>query len=159
MTSTRITCRVNAPRAAVYRALLDARAVASWMVPTGMTSEVHAFDAREGGAFRISLTYDEPTGTGKTTAHTDTHHGRFVQMVPDERVVEVVEFETDDPTMRGEMTITITLADADGGTELTAVHDGLPPGLSAADNETGWRMSLAKLAALVEGRPLESSET
>jgi hypothetical protein len=49
------------------------------MVPTGMTSHVHAFDAREGGSFRISLTYDAPTGTGKTTAHTDTYHGRFVR--------------------------------------------------------------------------------
>jgi hypothetical protein len=70
--------------------------------------------------------------------------------VPYEQVVEVVEFETADPAMRGEMTITITLADADGGTELFAVHDHLPRGLSAADNETGWRMSLAKLATLVE---------
>jgi uncharacterized protein YndB with AHSA1/START domain len=139
---------MNAPRAAVYRALLDARAVATWMVPTGMSSHVHAFDAREGGAFRISLTYDEPTGTGKTTAHTDTYHGRFVKLVTNEQVVEVVEFETDDPAMRGEMTI--TLADADGGTDVIAVHDGLPPGLSAADNEVGWRSSLAKLAALVE---------
>ncbi len=77
----------------VYRALLDARAVATWMVPDGMTSHVHAFDAREGGSFRISLTYDAPTGTGKTTAHTDTFHGRFVN----EQVVEVVEFETTDP--------------------------------------------------------------
>ena len=54
------------------------------MVPTGMTSHVHAFDAREGGAFRISLAYDAPTGTGKTTAHTDTYHGRFVKLVTDE---------------------------------------------------------------------------
>ena len=89
-------------------------------------------------------------GVGKTTSHTDTYHGRFVTLVPNERVVEVVEFETADPTLRGEMTITITLADADGGTELLAVHDGLPPGLSPADNETGWRMALAKLAALLE---------
>ena len=150
MSSTRISRRVNAPRAIVYRALLDARAVATWMVPSGMTSHVHAFDAREGGSFRISLTYDAPTGTGKTTAHTDTYHGHFVKLVPDEQVVEVVEFETDNPAMRGEMTISITLADADGGTEITAVHDRLPPGLSSADNETGWRLSLAKLAALVE---------
>ena len=151
--STRVSRRVNAPRAAVYRALLDARAVATWMVPQGMTSHVHAFDPREGGAFRISLTYGAPLGTGKTTAHTDTYHGRFVQLVPDERVVEVVEFETADPALRGEMTITIALADAadaDGGTVVHAVHDGLPPGLSAADNEAGWRSSLAKLAALVE---------
>jgi len=116
-----------------------------------MTSHVHAFDAREGGAFRISLTYEAPTGTGKTTAQTDTYHGRFVKLVPDEQVVEVVEFETDDPAMRGEMTIAITLSDADGGgTELLAVHDRLPSGLSPADNEAGWRSSLAKLAALVE---------
>jgi uncharacterized protein YndB with AHSA1/START domain len=124
------------------------------MVPDGMTSHVHAFDAREGGSFRISLTYDAPAGTGKTTPSTDTYHGRFVKLVPDEQVVEVVEFETSDPGMRGEMTITITLADADGGTEILAVHDGLPPALSPADNETGWRMSLEKLAALVEtGEP------
>ncbi len=152
MSSTRIRLHVNAPRAKVYRAFLEARAVQAWMVPTGMTSHVHAFDPREGGTFRISLTYDAPTGTGKTTAHTDTHHGRFVKLVPDEQIVEVVEFETADPGMQGEMTITVTLTDADGGTELVAVHDGLPPALSPADNELGWRSSLAKLAALVEGK-------
>ena len=154
MGATRISIIVNAPRARVYRALIDARAVATWMVPDGMTSQVHAFDAREGGGFRISLTYDGPTGTGKTTAHTDTFHGRFVQLVPDEQVVEVVEFETADPALRGEMTMSFTLVDADGGraTDIVAVHDRLPPGLSAADNEIGWRMSLGKLAALVERR-------
>jgi uncharacterized protein YndB with AHSA1/START domain len=150
MSSTRISRHVNGPRSAVYRAFLDARAVATWMVPNGMTSHVHAFDPREGGAFRISLTYDAPTSTGKTTEHTDTYHGRFVKLVPNEQVVEVVEFETAVPAMRGEMTITISLSDANGGTDITAVHDGLPPGLSAADNEVGWQMSLAKLAALVE---------
>lgn len=70
-TSTRLRQHVKAPRAAVYRALIDARAVATWMVPDDMTSHVHLFEAREGGAFRISLSYDTPTGTGKTTAHTD----------------------------------------------------------------------------------------
>lgn len=150
MSSTRITRHVNAPRASVYRALLDARAIATWRVPTGMTSHVHAFDAREGGSFRISLTYDAPTGTGKTTAHTDTYHGRFVKLVPNEQVVEVVEFETTDPALSGEMTLTLTLTDADGGTDVLGVHDGLPPGVPPADNEAGWRSSLAKLAALVE---------
>ena len=73
-----------------------------------------------------------------------------MKLVPNEQVVEAVEFEATDPTLRGEMTITYTLADADGGTDILAVHDGLPPGLSAADNEAGWRMSIEKLAALVE---------
>ena len=150
MSSTRVRRRIQAPRSVVYRALLDAQAVAAWMVPAGLTSHVHSFDPREGGSFRISLTYDTPAGAGKTTAHTDTHHGRFVKLVPNEQVVEIVEFETTDPALRGEMTITITLADSDGQTEIVAVHEGLPPGVPAADNETGWLMSLEKLAALVE---------
>ncbi|HEU5102214.1 MAG TPA: SRPBCC family protein [Roseiflexaceae bacterium] len=150
--STRLSQHVNAPRATVYRALLDARAIATWMVPQGMTSQVHTFEAREGGLFRISLTYDQPTGTGKTTAHTDTYHGHFVRLVPNERVVEVMEFETADESMRGEMTVTFTLSDANGGTDILAVHDNLPPGVAPADNETGWRMALDKLAALVESQ-------
>ena len=124
MTSTRISQHVRAPRSSVYRALLDPRAVATWKVPTGMTCHVHEFDAREGGRLRISLTYDEPTATGKTTAHTDTYHGRFVKLIPNEQVVEVDEFETEDPGLSGEMTIAITLVDAHGGTDVLAVHDG-----------------------------------
>lgn len=100
--------------------------------------------------FRISLTYDTPSGTGKTTAYTDTSHGHFVTLVPHERVVEVMEFATADPAMRAAMTVTFTLTEVDGGTDLLAVHDNVPPGIAPADNETGWRMSLAKLARLVE---------
>lgn len=148
--STRLSQHVNAPRSHVYRALLDARAVATWMVPSGMTSHVHAFDAREGGVFRISLSYEMPTATGKTTAQTDTYHGRFVTLVPNEQVIEVMEFETADDAMRGEMTVSFTLTDANGGTDILAVHANVPPGVSPADNETGWRMSLEKLARLVE---------
>jgi uncharacterized protein YndB with AHSA1/START domain len=155
MSSTRITHHVKAPRARVYRAFLDARDVGQWMVPDGMTSEVHSFEGREGGAFRISLTYDAPDRTGKTSGRTDTYHGRFVKLVPDEEVVQAIEFETLDPGMQGEMTITISLSDAEGGTEIAAAHDGLPPAVSPADNELGWRLSLAKLAALVEGETQE----
>src|SRR5204863_9769806 len=144
---TRTNRHVNAPRVRVYSALVDANAIATWMVPTGMTSHVHAFEGREGGTFRISLTYNGPTGVGKTTAHTDTFHGRFVKLVPNERVVQVVEFETTDPALQGEMTITYSLTDADGGTDILAVHDNLPPGVPATDNQTGWQMSLAKLGA------------
>jgi uncharacterized protein YndB with AHSA1/START domain len=150
MSTTHISRFIKAPRSQVYRALLDARAVAAWKVPDGMTCQVHEFDAREGGSIRISLTYEQPTGTGKTTSHTDTYHGRFVKLVPDQQVTEVDEFETTDPALRGEMTITITLADADGGTELVAVHEGVPPGVAPADNDLGWRISLGKLAAYVE---------
>ena len=152
MASTSLVQRIRAPSERVYRALIDPAAVEKWMVPDGMTSLVHAWDARVGGAFRVSLTYDLPTQTGKTSAHTDTYHGRFVELVPNTKVVQVLEFETADPAMQGEMTTTIELADAEGGTELTAIHDNLPPGLSPQDNELGWRISLRKLAALVEAR-------
>ncbi|MGA7457822.1 MAG: SRPBCC family protein [Methyloceanibacter sp.] len=152
MSTICISRQINAPRATVYRALLDARAVATWRVPDGMTSHVHEFDAREGGAFRISLTYDAQTGTGKTTAHTDTYRGNFVKLVANTQVVEALEFETTDDALRGKMTITTTLVDANGGTDVLVQYEGLPRGVSAADNETGTRMALAKLAALVEAR-------
>jgi uncharacterized protein YndB with AHSA1/START domain len=151
MTSTRTTQRLKAPPARVYRAILDPEAVAEWMVPPGMRSEVHAFDAREGGTFRISLTYDSESRAGKTTGRTDTFHGRFIELVPPERVVQVVEFETEDPALRGEMTVRYDLVGAgDGTTYLAAEHENLPPGLSPDDNALGWRLTLAQLAKLVE---------
>ena len=150
MSTTRIARHIRAPRPRVYRALLDPAAVQHWMVPDGMTSEVHSFDPSEGGTFRISLTYDAPTGTGKTSAQTDSFHGRFVTLVPDAQIVQVVEFETHDPTMQGAMTITYTLRDVEGGTDVVGVHEFLPSGLDEADNEVGWRISMGKLAALVE---------
>jgi uncharacterized protein YndB with AHSA1/START domain len=148
--STQASRHIRAPRSAVYRALLDAGAIAQWRVPAGMSSHVHEFDAREGGSFRVSLTYDAPTGTGKSASRTDTYRGHFVKLVPDEKVVEVFEFETADPDLRGEMTMTTTLTDADGGTDVLVVHEGVPDKVPPADNETGTRMALAKLAKLTE---------
>jgi uncharacterized protein YndB with AHSA1/START domain len=150
MHSTRVTQHVAAPRSAVYRALLDADAVARWRVPEGMSSQVHEFDAREGGAFRVSLTYDAPDATGKTSAHTDTYHGHFRSLVPDRQVVEELEFETADPALRGTMTMTTTLTDDGGGTRVEMLHEGLPDAVPAADNELGTRLALRQLATLVE---------
>ena len=148
---TQVRRLLRAPRSRVYAALVDPALVARWRFPQGMTCEVHEFDAREGGTLRVSLTYAAPDRTGKTAGRTDTYRGRFARLVPDELVVEVDEFETGDPAFAGEMTITIRLADATGGgTELVAVHEGLPAGVAPADNEAGWNESLSRLAALVE---------
>lgn len=152
MSTTRVRQHVRAPRTKVYAAIIDAEAVAIWMVPSGMTSHVHTFEARPGGTFRVSLTYDAPTGAGKSSAQTDTYHGRFVELVPGERVVQTMEFETTDPRMQGEMKTTFELVDADGGTEVIGTHENVPRGVDPSDNELGWRMALAKLAALVESR-------
>jgi uncharacterized protein YndB with AHSA1/START domain len=151
MYSTRVTQLVRAPRPAVYGALLHAEAIAKWRVPDNMRSEVHEFDPREGGYFRISLTYTQPGEAGKTSAHTDTYHGYFRRLVANEQVVEELQFETDDEALATPMTMTITLADAEGGgTEVVMLHEGVPDSIPKADNETGTRMALEKLARLVE---------
>lgn len=150
MYSTRVSQHVDAPRAAVYHALTDPDAIAKWRVPAGMRSHVHEFEAREGGRFRVSLTYDAPDAAGKSAEHTDTYHGEFLSLVPDEWVVERFEFETADPGLRGAMTMTTTLADSGTGTEVTILHEGIPDAIPAADNETGTRMALANLARLAQ---------
>lgn len=152
MYSTRVSGRVRAPRAAVYQAFVDAEAIAAWRVPDDMSAQVHAFEPREGGAFRVSLTYDAPNRAGKSSGRTDTYHGHFAELVPSERVVEVFEFETDDAALQGVMTMTTTLAEADDGTEVVIAHEGVPDAVPPADNETGMRMALANLAAYVEAR-------
>lgn len=150
MSSTRVARRIRATREVVYRALVDAGAIASWRAPDGMTCVVHELDAREGGFFRVSLSYEVGTRKGKTTSGTDTYHGHFARLVPNEQVVEVLEFETADPNLVGGMTMTTTLVEVDGGTEVFVAHEGIPPGVSVTDNDAGTRMALDKLAALVE---------
>jgi len=152
--STRLRRLIPAPRARVYQLLLDPTALPRWKVPDGMDLEVHEWEPREGGHLRISLTYRDASAAGKSDVHTDTYHGQFVHLVPNELIVERDEFETGDPAFRGAMTISIALEDADGGTELVATHDGVPAGVRLADNETGWRMALDKLAALAQQPPV-----
>ena len=151
MYATTTTGLVRAPRARVYAALLDPDAVARWRVPDGMTAEVDEWEATEGGRFRVSLTYDGDEA-GKSGAHTDTYAGRFTRLVADEEVVELLAFETDDPELGGEMTMTTRLRDADGGTEVELVHDGVPDAVDPEQNAAGSRMALAHLTEYVEAQ-------
>ncbi|MFF0474771.1 SRPBCC domain-containing protein [Streptomyces sp. NPDC004284] len=153
MYTTRVSRHIDAPASVVYRSLLDPDAVARWRAPYGTTCRVHAFEAREGGAFRVSLRHGPPGGAGRTGARTDTYHGTFLELVPYERVVESVEFETPDPLLHGTMILTTTLTEIGGGTEVRVVHEGVPDAVPPADDETGTRMALDRLAALAEGRP------
>jgi uncharacterized protein YndB with AHSA1/START domain len=153
--STTVSRVIDAPRAAVYRAFLDPDAVATWLPPDGMTGHVHRFEPREGGEFRVPLTYRDaaasPGGAGgKTTGDTDTYHGRIVELVPDEAILEVVEFESADPGFAGEMRVIVNLADVEGGTEVTYRCEDIPAGIRPEDNEAGCRSSLRQLAALLE---------
>jgi uncharacterized protein YndB with AHSA1/START domain len=147
--STTVRRTVAADRATVYAALLDPGAVARWRVPAGMTGEVHELDARVGGRIRMSLTYDDPAAAGKSGGATDTYSGTYVELVPGARVVEQVTFESDDPDLDGTITMTTTLRDADGGTEVEIRMDGLPDAVPPDQNELGSRMALEALARLV----------
>lgn len=150
--STRVSRTIRAPRAAVYRAFLDPAAVAAWLPPESMTGHVHDFEPRAGGRFSMSLTYQEAAGSpvGKTTDDTDTFRGRFAELIQDEKVVWVVEFESGNPDFAGEMRVIWSLADAGPDTDVTVLCENIPPGIRLEDNEMGSRSSLENLARLLE---------
>lgn len=151
MATTEVRFRFRATRAQVYQALLDPSALQEWKVPDGMRSEIHAFDPRVGGYYRISLTYLEPGVTGKTTERTDTYSGRFIRLVHEREVVEETEFETADPALKGKMTITMRLEEIGDKTEIIATLEGLPSGVLPESNIEGWNLSLKKLKNYLEG--------
>jgi uncharacterized protein YndB with AHSA1/START domain len=143
---------IKAPGKAVYQACLDPDAVAAWRAPDNMKGHMHLFDARAGGTFRMSLIYQDPEHSpgGKTAEDTDTFHGRFVELIPDEKIVEAIEFESHDPRFAGVMRITMSFADTDEGTEITVLCEDIPAGIRPEDNEMGCKSSLQNLASLIE---------
>jgi uncharacterized protein YndB with AHSA1/START domain len=151
--STTVTRFIAAPCERIYRAFLDAEAVATWLPPDSMTGIVHAFEGREGGAFSMSLVYpdDEASQLGKTSDKTDRFEGRFARLVPDERIVWATVFDSEDEGFSGEMTVSTILSPADGGTDVTIVCENIPAGIRLEDNEEGCRLTLDKLATFVGG--------
>jgi uncharacterized protein YndB with AHSA1/START domain len=144
---------IHAAPDAVWSALMDPKALVEWLPPGDMTGKMHAFDGREGGGFEMSLYYpdDEPEALGKTAVREDRTRVRFTALEPGRRVVWAVLFDTEDPSLQAEMTITVTLKPAEGGTRVTMLSENLPPGLKPADNKEGSRQSLEKLAAWLAG--------
>jgi len=136
----------------LYRAFLDPAALNDWLPPAEMTGEIHEFDARVGGGYRMSLFYppSERAFRGKTSDREDMVNVRFVELAPPRRIVETVSFVTTDPAFFGEMTITVTFEEVSGGTEVILVCKNLPPGVRAEDNEAGSRLSLQQLARRFE---------
>lgn len=136
----------------IYRALIEPQAVASWRPPLGMRGEVLAFDAREGGTFRMAFIYEDEGGHGKTTENADVFEGRFAELVPGRRVVELVEFESDDPAFAGIMRIVTTLEPVEGGTRVAVSCENVPRGISEDEHREGIASSLENLAAFIETR-------
>lgn len=150
--STRTSRVIRARPEELYQAFVDPDVLVAWLPPADMTGRIHAFDARVGGGYRMSLFYpaDEP-GLGKTADGEDMVEVRFVELTPPRRIVEAIRFVTTDPALLGEMTMTATFEAASGGTEVTLLFTGLPPGLKPEDNDAGARLSLEKLARRFEG--------
>lgn len=125
----------------VYRAFLDADAVAKWLPPNGFTGKVHHMEAKVGGTYRMSF-------TNFTTGRSHSFGGEYLELVPHERIRHTDKF--DDPNLPGEMHTTITLKRVSAGTELNIVQDGVPEVIPTEACHLGWQESLTLLTKLVE---------
>jgi uncharacterized protein YndB with AHSA1/START domain len=125
----------------VYRAFLDADAMAKWLAPNGFTGKVHHIDARVGGTYTMSF-------TNFTTGHRHSFGGAYLELVPNERIRHTDKF--DDPQLAGEMQTTVTLKKVSCGTELHIVQEGIPEAIPAEACYLGWQESLTLLAQLIE---------
>ncbi len=141
---------VAAPAETIYGAFIDAEALLAWLPPEGMTGEILEFEPRPGGAFRMALHYGTP-GHGKTTADTDVVESEFAELVPGQRVVQLVRFRSDDPAFAGTMRMVWDLEPAEGGTRVIFLAEDVPPGISKEDHDAGLRSSLENLKVYVMG--------
>jgi uncharacterized protein YndB with AHSA1/START domain len=139
---------ITATPEAVYGAFADPDALMAWLPPARMRGRVLEYDFREGGRYRIELTYSDGAAAGKakTTARTDVTAGRFLSLVPGKRIVQSVEFETEDASFAGEMTMTWSFEARGAGTRVTITAENVPHGISQADHDAGLRSSLENLA-------------
>jgi uncharacterized protein YndB with AHSA1/START domain len=131
--------RANAER--VYRAFLDADAMAKWIPPHGFTCKVHHMDARVGGSYKMAF-------TNFATGHGHSFGGEYRELVPNEKLRYTDRF--DDPNLPGEMVTTVTLKRVSCGTEIDVVQEGIPEVIPLEMCYLGWQESLAQLATLVE---------
>ncbi|MFG1913796.1 SRPBCC domain-containing protein [Micromonospora sp. NPDC048898] len=142
---------IMAPADRVYAALVDPEALTVWLPPEGMSARFERFDARPGGSYRLVLTYaDASTAPGKSTADSDVVEASFVDIVPGVRVVQAVDFVSEDPAHSGTMTMTWTVTEVEQGTRVEFQADNVPAGISAGDHAAGMTSSLANLAAHLE---------
>ncbi len=132
---------LRAPPERIYRAFLDAGALAKWLPPHGFTCTVHQLDATVGGAYRMSF-------TNFSTGHGHSFGGKYLELVPNQRLRHTDEF--DDPNLPGEMVTTVALKQVSCGTEVSIVQEGVPAVVPPEACYLGWQDSLAQLGLLVE---------
>ena len=131
----------TAPPERIYKAFVDADAMARWLPPKGFTNTVHSMDAKVGGTYKMSF-------TNFTTGHSHSFGGTYKELVPNEKVRYTAKF--DDPNLPGEMQTTVTLKKVSVGTEVNIVQEGIPDMIPTEACYLGWQESLVFLAMLVE---------
>ena len=142
---------IAAPPAQVFAALVDRDALMAWLPPKGMTARFERFDPRPGGSYRLVLTYADVSGApGKATPESDVIEARFIDIVPGLRVVQAVDFASDDPAFAGTMTMTWEVNAVQGGTRVDIAAADVPDGISAEDHAAGLSSSLQNLAEHLE---------
>ena len=134
---------LKAPAERIYRAFLDADALAKWLPPHGFTGKVHEIRAEVGGRYRMSF-------TNFSTGHGHTFGGEYLELVRNERIRHTDRF--DDPNLPGEMVTTITLKKVSCGTDVSIVQEGVPAAIPAEACYLGWQESLTLLGQLVEAQ-------
>jgi len=132
---------LRAPPERIYRAFLDGAAMVKWLPPHGFTGKIHHLDAKIGGTYKMSF-------INFTTGHTHSFGGKYLELVPNERIRHTDSF--DDPNLPGEMQTTVTFKPVFCGTELHVMQEGIPAAIPAEACYLGWQESLALLAQLVE---------
>jgi len=132
---------LRAPPERVYRAFLDADAMAKWLPPNGFTGKVHHLDAKVGGAYKMSF-------TNFSSGQSHSFGGVYLELTPNERIRHTDSF--DDPNLPGEMRTTVSFGKVSCGTELSVVQEGIPAAIPTEACYLGWQESLTLLAQLVE---------
>lgn len=142
---------VSAPPEMIYKAFAEPGAMEQWLPPSNMMGKMLRFDFREGGSYRMRLTYREPQpGAGKTSEDADEVEVRLTKLEEGKRIEQEVVFESEDPAFSGLMHMVWTFQPKEEGTLVTVRAENVPAGISREDHEVGLNSSLENLAAFVE---------
>jgi uncharacterized protein YndB with AHSA1/START domain len=153
----RASIRIVASPERLYGVFIDSSALVRWLPPKGAHGIIDAFEPWPGGVFRMTLVFDAAASSteGKTTSNTDVVNGKFIELLPDERISLAIEFVSNDPSFAGTMTMTWNFVPENGSTLVTVTAVDVPPGIRPADHEIGMASSLANLATYVAGSTIE----
>ncbi|HWC23460.1 MAG TPA: SRPBCC domain-containing protein [Flexivirga sp.] len=147
----RASLLIHVDPATVFAALTDRDALVRWLPPKGMRGRFERFDLRDGGSYRLVLTYDDASASpGKTSADADVSEVRITRLIPNERIVQEIEFESDDPAFRGTMRMEWSLRGTSDGTDVAVEARNVPAGIRARDHAEGITSSLTNLSTYLE---------